>query len=110
MVSPFGQASLTSFAKQPQSTALIGIRVEQLTEMVQKTPASDTQASTLSAKAEFSQKMLENLFNFASSFAVDPRQRTMTVGETYIPSSALRQWYTTFERRLATNPNFWKAL
>ena len=110
MVTPFGQATLASFSTQPQSTALIGIQVEQVTEMVQKTPASGTQASTVGTMAEFSQKMIENLFNFASSFAVDPRQGGLSPGEMYIPSSALQQWYTNFQRRLTANPNFWKTL
>ena len=110
MVTPFGQTAMSSFASPSQSAALIGVQVEQLTEMVQKTPASGTQASTMGTMTEFSQKMVENLFNFASSFAVDPSQGMLTAGELYIPSSALRQWYTTFQRRLAANPNFWKAL
>lgn len=101
---------MASIAQQPQSTALIGIRVEQLVDMIQRTPVTGTQATTVPSMEEFSQKMIENLFNFVSSFAVDPREGTMTIGETYIPSSALQQWYTTFQRRLAANPNFWKTL
>ena len=97
-------------AVQSQSAALIGIQVEQLSDMVQKTPTSGTEASSVGTMAEFSQKMVENLFNFASSFAVDPSQNMLSAGELYIPSSALQQWYTTFQRRLTANPNFWKAL
>ena len=110
MVTPFGQATLANFSAQPQSTALIGIQVEQVTEIVQKTPASGTQASTVGTMAEFGQKMIENFFNFASSFAVDPRQGGLSPGEMYIPSSTLQQWYTNFQRRLTANPNFWKTL
>lgn len=110
MVTPFGQTTLASFASPSQTAALIGVQVEPLAEMVLKTPASGTQASTVETMTEFSQKMVENLFNFASSFAVDPRASMLTSGELYIPSSALRQWYTTFQRRLAANPHFWKAL
>ena len=64
--------------------------------------------SSLPSMTEFSQNMVENLFNYASSFAVDPRQSPLAPGETYIPSSTLRDWYNTFQRRLAANPNFWK--
>ena len=100
-----------SFASQSQSTALIGIQVEPLTDIAQKTPASGTQPSSVEAMTEFSQKMLENFFNFASSFAVDPRQQgVLRAGETYVPSSALQQWYSNFQRRLAANPHFWKSL
>lgn len=110
IATPFGQATVDSFAGQSQSAALIGVQVEQLTEMAQKTPASGTQASTVDSMAEFSQKMVENLFNFVSSFAVDPKQGMLSPGEAYIPSSALQQWYTNFQRRLAHNPHFWKTL
>lgn len=109
-VTPFGQTAMDSFTPQSQSTALIGVRVEDLTEMVQKTPASGTQASTMESMAEFGQKMVENLFNFASSFAVDPNRSVLNPSEVYIPSSALQQWYTNFQRRLASNPHFWKTL
>lgn len=110
VMTPFGQTAMDTVAGQSRSTALIGVRVEELTEMVQKTPASGTQASTVESMAEFGQKMVENLFNFASSFAVDPNQSMLNPTEVYIPSSALQQWYTNFQRRLAANPHFWKTL
>ena len=110
VVTPFGQDALASFAGQVQSAALVGVRVEPLEQMLQKTPASGTQATTLSTMTEFSQKMVENLYNFASSYAVDPTQTALSAGETYVPASALTQWYTNFQRKLTANPNFWKAL
>lgn len=88
--------------------ALVGISVEPLSDIAQKTPSANTEASTVSQFAEFSQKMLENLFNFASSFAVDPRQAVLSPSETYIPASALQQWYGNFQRKLQANPTFWK--
>ena len=92
------------------SQALIGISVEPLSEIAQKTPSANTEASTVSQFAEFSQKMLENLFNYASSFAVDPKQGGLSPSETYIPASALRQWYENFQRKLRADPKFWKYL
>ena len=101
---------MDTFGSQPLTTALIGIQVEQLSDIAQKTPATDTQASTVESLTEFSQKMLQNFFNFASSFAIDPTQTMLKPGETYLPSSVLQQWYTNFQRRLQMNPNFWKTL
>jgi hypothetical protein len=43
-----------------------------------QTPAAQAEAANVSTFMEFSQKMLENLFNYASSFAMsssDMRQR-----------------------------------
>ena len=107
-VTPFGQEMMDTVGHH--STAMVGLRVEPLDQLAQETPASGTQASSLSNMSEFSQKMLENLFNFASSYAVDPTRSALTPGETYIPAAALRQWYSNFQRRLSLNPNFWKTL
>lgn len=112
---PFGQdfgtmdAMMTGVATaMPTQNALVGISVEPLSEIAQKTPSTDTQASTVDSFTEFSQKMLENFFNYASSFAVDRTQ--LKASETYVPFSVLQQWYANFQRRLQTNPNFWKSM
>jgi len=89
--------------------ALVGISVEPLTVIEGQTPAAQTEAANVSSFMEFSQKMLENLFNFASSFAVSPADMRQRPGESYVPLSALQQWYTNFDRRLQQNPNFWKS-
>lgn len=57
---------------------------------------------------QFGQKMLENFFNFISSFAVTQSQMMPNPSETFVPLSTIQQWYTNFERRLQNNPNFWK--
>ena len=36
------------------------------------------------------------------------RKFPVYLGESYVPLSALQQWYTNFERRLQQNPNFWR--
>ena len=69
-----------------------------------------SKASTVDSFTEFTQKMLENIFNYASSFAVNPTLAPLDPSETYVPSKALQQWYANFQRRLQTNPNFWKTL
>ena len=99
------------------SSALVGVSVEPLTEIAQKTPSVDTTASTVGSFTEFSQKMLENFFNYASSFAASPEQiltqhqlRGGGANDSYIPFATLQQWYTNFQRRLQTNPDFWKSM
>ena len=98
------------------ASALVGISVEPLSEITQKTPSADTTASTVDSFTEFSQKMLENFFNYAGSFAASPAQIALQqqmgnqTNDSYIPFSALQQWYMNFQRRLQSNPDFWKSL
>ncbi len=107
-LNPFSASMGSLSASMLATQALVGISVEPLTEIAQKTTSANTEASTVTQFAEFSQKMLENLFNFASSFAVDPRQGGLNPTETYIPASVLQQWYGNFQRKLHADPKFWK--
>ena len=107
---PFSQEMMDTVSQLSSTTALIGISVESLDQIAQQVPSADTQASTVDSFTEFTQKMLENFFNYASSFAVAPTPATLNPTETYIPSSVLQQWYMNFQRRLQTNPNFWKSM
>ena len=88
--------------------ATVGISVEPLVNIEGQTPAAQTEAATVSNFMEFSQKMVENLFNYATSFAVSAVDMRTRPGETFVPFSSLQQWYTNFERRLQQNPNFWR--
>ncbi|XP_055694003.1 protein OPI10 homolog isoform X2 [Lutzomyia longipalpis] len=95
----------TIFGTQPIShIAQIGISVEPEAALMQQTPS--TSATSYLA---FGQKMLENFFNFASSFAVTQAQMVPNPSETFVPLSTLQTWYTNFQRRLQQNPNFWKS-
>ena len=80
--------------------------------------AASAGPAAVPAFVEFAQKMTESLFNYAASFAVTPQQLQQQQlplspsshsGETYVPFSTLRSWYSNFERRLQQNPNFWKS-
>lgn len=99
---PFG-----AMAPSP-SIAQVGVSVEALDQLAQQIPASSAAVSTVTSSLEFTQKMLDSLYNFASSFAVSQAQMTPNPTETFIPSSCLLRWYENFQRRLAQNPNFWK--
>lgn len=111
LVNPFSQQLMeTLVSSQSTTNAQIGILVEPLTEICQKTASQDTEASKVDNFTEFAQKMLENLFNYASSFAVSPSQGVMQPTASYVPVDTLQSWYVNFQRRLQTNPNFWKTL
>eukprot|EP00064_Thunnus_orientalis_P020512 superscaffoldBa00005675_g20650 len=102
---PFG--SMASSASS-SSMAQVGVSVEPLQQLVQQIPVSGAAVSTVDSFMQFTQKMLDSLFNFAASFAVSQRQMTPNPAETFIPSSCILKWYENFQRRMSQNPNFWK--
>ncbi|XP_069573779.1 protein Hikeshi [Brachyistius frenatus] len=99
---PFGMMASSS------SMAQVGVSVEALDQLVQQIPVSSAAVSTVDSFLQFTQKMLDSLYNFASSFAVSQAQMTPNSTETFIPSSCILKWYDNFQRRMAQNPNFWK--
>lgn len=82
--------------------AQIGISIEPLNSELQIANADTTQ--NLSSFVEFTQKMVQNLFNYVSSYAVDGPNQTPLV-----PLLTIQKWYENFERKLNLNPNFWKS-
>lgn len=103
---PFG--TMASTAGSP-SAAQVGVSVEALDQLAQQIPVSGAAVSTVDSFLQFTQKMLDSLYNFASSFAVSQAQMMPNPTETFIPSSCILKWYENFQRRLAQNPNFWKT-
>lgn len=101
---PFG--IMTSSASP--SVAQVGVSVEALEQLAQQIPVSSAAVSTVDTFLQFTQKMLDSLYNFASSFAVSQAQMLPNPTETFIPSSCILKWYENFQRRMAQNPNFWK--
>ncbi|XP_056152502.1 protein Hikeshi [Lampris incognitus] len=108
---PFGAVAAAAAAapQQAGSVAQVGVSVEPLEQLAQQTPACSASVSTVDSFLHFSQKMLDSLYNFASSFAVSQSQMTPNPAETFIPSSCLLKWYENFQRRMAQNPGFWKS-
>lgn len=108
-VTPFCQFGSSIQPHMGQAIVQIGISVEPLEHLSQQTPAANTTPSKVESFLEYSQKMLENFYNFASSFAVSQAQMTPNPSETFVPTSVLQKWYMNFERKLQQNPYFWKS-
>ncbi|KAG4079301.1 hypothetical protein HA402_007993 [Bradysia odoriphaga] len=99
-------SQLSIFGSQPIShIAQVGVSIEPEQNVIQQNPSTTNTATYL----QFGRKMLENFFNFSSSFALTQSQMVPNPNETFVPLSTLQTWYTNFERRLQQNPNFWKS-
>ena len=99
-------AAYQSAAATTVSRAMIGISVETEASIDALTPAQQSQTpENLASSIEFAQKMLQNFYNYASSFAKDAPD-----GQSYVPFATLQTWFDNFKRRLDNNPNFWKNL
>ncbi|GJQ84330.1 hypothetical protein Trydic_g5268 [Trypoxylus dichotomus] len=96
-VNTFGQQAICHNAQ-------IGISIEPLTN-VQDMPQNDYP----DMYTTFAQKMLENFMNYVLSFSTTQSQMMPNPSTSYVPLSAVQNWYTNFERRLTQNPNFWKT-
>lgn len=83
--------------------AQIGISIEPLVNV------RDVESPTTSNYIGFAQKMLESFINYVSSFTVTQTHMIPNPMENFVPLSTIQNWYTTFERRLQQNPNFWKS-
>uniref|UniRef100_A0A673TZX0 Protein Hikeshi n=1 Tax=Suricata suricatta TaxID=37032 RepID=A0A673TZX0_SURSU len=73
---------------------VIGISVELLDSLAQQTPRGNAAALSVDSFTQFTQKILDNFYNFASSFAVSQAQMTPSPSEMFIPANV--------------NPLFWK--
>ena len=90
------------------NSAQIGISVEPLDQLQNQTPAANTCVSNVDSFVQFSTKMVENLYNYVSSFGLTQSQMVPNPSETFVPLSSLQTWYNNFKRKLEYDPNFWK--
>lgn len=69
-----------------------------------QTPSTES-SQNVSTFVEFTQKMVQHLYNYVSSYAVEngPDQPAM------VPLLSVQKWYENFERKLNLNPYFWKS-
>ena len=87
--------------------AQIGISIEPLTEIMSQS-TSVAEPSTAATFMEFARSTLQNLFNYTASFAVSQSQMMPNPTETFVPMTALKNWYSNFQHKLERDPNFWK--
>ncbi|XP_072433840.1 protein Hikeshi isoform X3 [Chiloscyllium punctatum] len=80
---PFGMMNIT----QTQSVAQIGISVEPVEFLTQQTPVASAAVSTVDSFTQFTQKMLDNFYNFSTSFALTQAQMIPSPTEMFIPAS-----------------------
>ncbi|XP_071796079.1 protein Hikeshi-like [Asterias amurensis] len=95
--------------QQPMKTmSQIGISVEPLHVIQHQIPAETAQTSTLTSFSEFSMKMLENFYNYASSFGINQSQMTPQPNVSWIPMTVLDKWFQNFKKKMAQDQNFWR--
>ena len=82
----------------------IFVILEPITNIQDVPPAEDE-----NTYINFAQKMLQNFMNYVLSYSLSQQQMIRDPSATYVPLSAVQNWYTNFERRLINNPNFWKT-
>lgn len=97
---------LNAFSQFPSITinAQIGISIEPLINAESQITSLNNTNHNLSTFVEFTQKMVQNLYNYVSSYAVDCGSQ-----QTMVPLLSVQKWYENFERKLNLNPNFWKS-
>ncbi|XP_064185766.1 protein Hikeshi isoform X1 [Anguilla rostrata] len=101
---PFGM-----MVPQAALMAQVGVSIEALDQLAQQMPVCNANVSTVDSFTQFTQKMLDSLYNYSSSYAVTQAQMSPNPTETFIPASSILRWYENFQRRMAQNPGFWKT-
>ena len=86
----------------------IGISVEPVATLKTQTPHASAAALTASDLTTFTQKMLESLHQFATSFGSTREQAMRQADQQWIPLGVLNRWYTNFQRKLGADPLFWR--
>jgi len=94
---------------QISHNAQIGVSIEPLSQIASQSPNAITEPSNTSTFMEFAQRVIQNLFDYVTSFAVTQAQMTANPSESYIPMTAVRSWYNNFLRKLELNPQFWRS-
>ncbi|KAG2456422.1 EED protein, partial [Polypterus senegalus] len=85
---PFGMMALP----QTASVAQVGVSIEPLEQLIQQTPVASAAVSAVDSFTQFTQKMLESLCNFATSYGVTQSQMTPNSSEIFIPASVVMKW------------------
>ena len=87
----------------------IGLSIEPLDQVMQQTPVSHATPSNMDSFGQFTNKMLENFCNYATSFAITQQQMMPSSSQAYVPIEVVQRWFENFQKRMAANPNYWKT-
>lgn len=97
---------LNAFSQFPSIiiNAQIGISIEPAVN-AELQIANNEITQNVSTFVEFTQYMVNNLFNYVSSYVIEgcPEQQPM------VPLISVQKWYENFQRKLNLNPYFWKS-
>lgn len=93
---------------QNTTTAMVGVELDTLDNIKHQFGHSNRDQNETSPQnlTFFCQKMLDNFYNYASSFVA--KLQTVNGYVEALPLKAFDQWYKNFEAKLAKNPDFWK--
>jgi len=96
---------LNAFSQFPSVTinAQIGISIEAAVTAESQVTSIVEPTQNVSSFVEFTQSMVQNLFNYVSSYAIEDGSTPM------VPLLSIQKWYENFQRKLNLNPNFWKS-
>ncbi|VVC30870.1 Domain of unknown function DUF775 [Cinara cedri] len=102
---------LNAFSQFPSITinAQIGISIEPLINAELQVTSLENTTHNLSTFVEFTQKMVQSLYNYVASYAVECGPRQNMPNMSMVPLQSVQKWYENFERKLNLNPNFWKS-
>uniref|UniRef100_A0A915IT12 Hikeshi-like domain-containing protein n=1 Tax=Romanomermis culicivorax TaxID=13658 RepID=A0A915IT12_ROMCU len=105
----YNSQSLVPHSQSALNTAIIGVSLEPISVVQNLTVSENSQAQLATNVTEFTSKILENLVNFTTSFAISSNEVQNRPADTYIPMNAFQKWYENIGRKLKNNPYFWKS-
>ncbi|XP_033628933.1 protein Hikeshi-like [Asterias rubens] len=96
------------FEESGKPTGTILLSQSKTIEIFPKAKQEIILTSTLTSFSEFSMKMLENFYNYASSFGINQSQMTPQPNISWIPMTVLDKWFQNFKKKMAQDQNFWR--
>ncbi|VDP93808.1 unnamed protein product [Echinostoma caproni] len=105
VTNPFGMQFGPSSLSEVGVEAQLGISVEPLTDLPQRTDGLESELTGEDPMTRFTRFAAESLFNYVSSFARDSLAST----DPLVPISSIKRWFDTILHKLSVDPNFWKS-
>ncbi|OUM58076.1 hypothetical protein PIROE2DRAFT_16741 [Piromyces sp. E2] len=101
--SPFGGPMMGGVSAE------LGISIEPIDQVMAQIQSSETvvassKASTMANAEKITTKVIENLYNYCSSFSSS--LLTNAQGEQFFPLKVIQDWYNNTLRKVKSNPNY----